>query len=91
MEITVYKSTAHCAWKQYRKYRISLLMPKYTDLRDGTTRPRLHFTTILIFNIIKDSTYFCLTFLQILLIYVIIPVVYIQDLLEQNYAEFFLG
>ena len=53
MESTVRKytveSTVHGTWQQYEKYNISLLMPKYTDLRDDTTRPHVHYS---IFNIL---------------------------------------
>ena len=57
MEITVWKYTVKCTvhgtwkytvknnihgtWKLYGKYSVNLLMPKETDLRDGT-RPDSH-------------------------------------------------
>ena len=89
---SITKKAKHGTWSTwYMKIiwtvQYSFLMPKWTDLRDCTTRPHSHVTAILTFHIIKDSI-FCLIVLRLLLL---IHVVCVQDLLEKNYAEFSFG
>ena len=47
------KSKTHGTWKLYGKYNISLLMPKWTDLRDGTC-PDSHVPALWTFHMVKD-------------------------------------
>ena len=51
------KSKIHGTWKLYGRYSISLLMPQYTDLHDGT-RPDWHVTALWTFPNVKDDKYF---------------------------------
>ena len=76
MEIAVWKytvkSTVHGTWKQYGKHNISLLMPKYTDLHEGT-RPDSHVTALWTFHIVKIDIYLLLyrfTNINFLLFYI---------------------
>ena len=76
MEIAVWKytvkSTVHGTWNQYGKHNISLLMPKYTDLHEGT-RPDSHVTALWTFHIVKIDIYLLLyrfTNINFLLLYI---------------------